>query len=81
MEKIKLHCFPVAKTQDAKEKVAIPFYHYTISIPNEGHYIEVRWGYKEPGVEVGYLRRYLFKVIRVTHTESEIQLLVSEERD
>lgn len=80
MEKITLHCFPVANTRDAEEKAAQPFYYHTVGVPNEGHYIEVRLGYKEPNAEVGTLRRHVFKVIRVTWTESEIQLLLIEDR-
>jgi len=80
MEQIRLHCFPVANIEDTKEKTARPFYHLTVGVPNEGHYIEVHLGHKEPNTEVGTFRRHVFKVIRVTWTETEIQLLVIEDR-
>ena len=80
MDKISLHCFPIAHTRDGQEKQAQPFFFKTVGIPSIDHHIEVTLGHYDPSTDRGTLRCHSFKVIRVTFTESEIQLLVLEDR-
>jgi hypothetical protein len=73
-----LLCFPIANSSDQQEKAAQPFFFSAVSVPRADEYIEVVMGHTTSGI--GALRKHLFKVIRITHTESGIKLLVMEDR-